>query len=85
MKTKEELKAAVITAPPRQAVAMLVQQITLDTHRNPAKMRLAIIAMMRLAYANGMMDIVDNPTDMTSPAVRFERWLDADTTKGSVN
>jgi hypothetical protein len=85
MKDKERIKQAVIAAKPRDQVDMLVRQITLDADRNPAKMRLAIVAMMRLAYVRGMMEIVDNPTDMTSPAVRFERWLDADTTKGSVN
>ena len=85
MSNKEQIKQAVMTATPRQYADFLVQQIMLDTDRNPAKLRLAIVAVMRRAYAAGMMSIVNDPTDETMPAVRFERWLDADPTRGSVN
>ena len=86
MTDKERIKQAVIAMKPRDQIDMLVRQIMFDVDRHPAKFRTAITAMMRLAYVRGMMEIIDNPTDdTTSPAVRFERWLDADTTKGSVN
>ncbi len=85
MKTKEEIRQAVISATPREQATFLVRQIMLDTDRNPAKIQLAIIALMRRAYAQGMLSIVNDPTDQTMPAVRFERWLDADTTKRNVN
>lgn len=85
MKTKEEIRQAVISATPREQATFLVRQIMLDNERDPRKLQIAIIALMRRAYAQGMLSIVTDPTDQTMPAVRFERWLDADTTKRSVN
>ncbi len=85
MKTKEEMRQAVISATPREQATFFVRQLILDTERDPRKLQIAIIALMRRAYAQGMLSIVNDPTDQTMPAVRFERWLDADTTKGSVN
>lgn len=85
MKTKEEMRQAVISATPREQATFFVRQLILDNERDPKKLQIAIIALMRRAYAQGMLSIVTDPTDQTMPAVRFERWLDADTTKRSVN